>query len=191
MGKPKRQRSASTDRWQQLELFSPRRNSARAELIRLVVLHPRGTRQPAAERDRETQTAARTLFRYAQHFLEQGMASVFPTPLAALPARLPPDLRTFLVAVKAQHPPLHLRKLQTLCYIRFGRRPSRQMIKRVLAETKPMAVARRYPHVYHMDSTSRWIVIIRLHAEGWTTRSIAAYLNTSRPTVSATLNRWV
>ncbi len=187
MGKPKRQRHIPTEQWQQLELLFTSPEQRLYELIRPVVLFG----QPAAERARETQTAARTLSRYAQHFLERGMRSVFPTLPAAQGARLAPELRTFLVEVKAEHPPLHLRELQTLCYVRFGRRPSRQTIKRVLAEATPMAVERRYSRFHQMDPTSRRIAIIQLHAEGWTTHSIAAYLDTSRPTVSTTLKRWV
>ena len=187
MPKPKRQRRAPTEQWEQLELLFTSPEQRQYELIRPVVLFG----QPAAERARETQMAARTLSRHAKRFVEQGMASVFPTPPTAPPVRLPPELRTFLVQMKAEHPPLYLRELQTLCYVRFGRRPSRQTIKRVLAEAAPRAVERRYPRFHHMDPTSRRIAIIRLHAEGWTTRSIAAYLATSRPTVSATLKRWI
>jgi len=34
------------------------------------------------------------------------------------------------------------------------------------------------------------LAIVRLHVEGWNAKSIAAYLETSRQTVHATLKRW-
>jgi transposase len=188
MGKSKRQRCEPTEQWEQLELLFPSPEQRQYELIRPVVLFG----QPAAERARETHSAARTLSRHAQRFLEQGMASVFPTSPTAPPARLPPELRTFLVEMKAEHPPLHLRELQMMCFVRFGRRPSRQTIKRILAETSPMpSRVRRYPRFHEMEPAERRVAIIRLHADGWNAKSIAAYLATSRKTVHATLKRWV
>ena len=144
-----------------------------------------------AERATQTGAAERTLYRQVERFTEGGMVKLFPTPPTPPPPRLSDDLRTFIATVKAEHPPLQLRELQTLCYVRFGRRPHCQTIKRVLADAPPMAVERRYPRFHQMDPTSRRIAIIRLHAEGWTNRSIAAYLATSRPTVSTILKRWI
>ncbi len=40
------------------------------------------------------------------------------------------------------------------------------------------------------DPAERRLAVIRLHAEGWSITSIATYLQTSRPTVYATLKRW-
>ena len=182
-----RSRRAPTDQWQQLERCFTDPVQRIYEVIRPVVLFG----MSPAERAAQTGAAERTVYRQVQRFTEGGMANLVPTASAAPPPRLPDALRTYIVAWKAEHPPLYLREPQTLCYVRFGRRPSRQTIKRVLAEAAPRAVERRYPRFHHMDPTSRRIAIIRLHAEGWTTRSIAAYLATSRPTVSATLKRWI
>src|SRR4051794_32525264 len=41
------------------------------------------------------------------------------------------------------------------------------------------------------DPVQRRLAIVRLHAEGWSVRSIAAYLRTNRPRVYKTLKRWV
>ena len=78
-------------------------------------------------------------------------------------------MREALVALKAEHPQLHLRELATICYIRFGRRLGHQTVKRVLAETPlPVLPSRRYPAFHAMaDPATRRIAIIRLHAEGW------------------------
>jgi transposase len=123
------------------------------EVIRPVVLFG----VSPAERAAQTGAAERTVYRQVQRFTEGGMANLVPTASAAPPPRLPDALRTYIVACKTEHPPLYLRELQTLCYVRFGRRPHRQTIKRVLAEAAPRAVERRYPRLHHMDPTSRRI----------------------------------
>jgi transposase InsO family protein len=187
MGKPKRQRQPPTEQWEQLELLFTSPQQRQYELIRPVVLFG----QPAAERARETNHPQRTVSRHAKLFLEQGMASLFATPPASPTPRLPPALRTTIVDLKAEHPSLHLREIANICYVRYGRRPSIQTVKRILAETPPPAVKRRYPPFHQIDDpVTRRIAIIRLHAEGWNAKSIAAYLQTSRVTIHATLKRW-
>src|SRR3954470_23751135 len=42
-----------------------------------------------------------------------------------------------------------------------------------------------------VDAIERRGAIVRLHAEGWNIASIAGYPETSRPTVHATLKRWI
>ena len=101
-------------------------------------------------------------------------------------------MRATIVTLKAEHPPLHLREIANICFVRHGRKPSIQTVKRVLAEAPPDVVERRYPPFHDIsDPITRRIAIIRLHAEGWNAKSIAAYLRISRTTVHATLNRWV
>ena len=56
----------------------------------------------------------------------------------------------------------------------------------------PAEVQRRFPRYAEMtDPIERRGAIVRLHAEGWNIASIAGYLETSRPTVYATLKRWI
>ncbi len=138
----KRQRVAPTEQWAQLELLFTSPEQRAYELIRPVVLFG----QPAAGRARETNTAVRTVSRHAKRFLERGMASLLASPSAARAPRLPPTIRETIVGLKAEHPPLHLREIATICYVRFGRHPNLQTIKRVLAEPpRPVRVTRRYP----------------------------------------------
>jgi putative transposase len=188
MGKPKRQRNAPTEQWEQLELRFTSPAQRQYELIRPVVLFG----QPAAERARETNSPQRTVSRHAKLFLERGMASLFATPPTPPTPRLPAALRTTIAALKAEHPALHLREIASICYVRYGRRPSIQTVKRILAEADPVVVERRYPPFHEIDDpVTRRIAIIRLHAEGWNAKSIADYLQTSRVTVHVTLKRWV
>jgi transposase len=83
-------------------------------------------------------------------------------------------------------------ELTTICWARYGHRPSPHTVKRILAENPPPPrTHRRFPP-YHAiaDPTQRRLAIVRLHVEGWNATSIAAYLETSRQTVHATLKRW-
>ena len=188
MGAAKRKAVEPPQNWEQLELLFTSPEQRRYELIRPIVLFG----QPAAERARETNTAQRTVSRHAKLFLEHGMASLFATEPSSPGPRLPSQLRETIVALKAEYPPLHLREIAGICYVRHGRRPSISTIKRVLAEAKPIAVQRRYPRFHEIDDpVTRRIAIIRLHAEGWNAKSIAGYLNISRSTVHTTLKRWV
>jgi len=51
--------------------------------------------------------------------------------------------------------------------------------------------ARRYQPWYLIpDPAERKLAVIRLHGEGWSITSIAEYMQTSRPTIYATLQRW-
>ena len=140
----------------------------------------------------QTGTAERTHYRTVQRFAEHGMASLFTTPREAPCLRLPDAIRAAIVALKAEHPPLHLREIATICYVQFGRRLSHHTVRRVLAETPQATVPRRYPPFHAIpDPVTRRIAIIRLHAEGWNLKSIADYLQTSRKTVRLTLKRWI
>jgi putative transposase len=90
-----------------------------------------------------------------------------------------------------------IRELAVICGVpsgpRFGRHPSRHTVQQILADGPiPELLTRRYPpYANILDPTERRLAIVRLHAEGWAVKSIANYLQTSRPTVYATLRRWI
>jgi transposase len=66
-------------------------------------------------------------------------------------------------------------------------------VRRILAEHPPTPrTGRRFPP-YHAipDPFARRRAVLTLHFEGWNKASIAAYLETSRPTVDDILRRWV
>lgn len=93
---------------------------------------------------------------------------------------------------KAEHPALRNYELATMCYIKIGRRPSLKTIKRVLKNhpLPPLTTRRFLPYHQITDPFERRRAIVRLALEGWTKKSIAAYLQTSRQTVHDTLKRW-
>lgn len=191
MPAPKRRRIEPTDDWQQLQLLFTCPEQILYELIRPVVLFGHS----AAERAKETGKAARTLHRKADRFDTYGMASLFAEfrpPKDTDRRTLPPHLRQLIVDRTTEHPAFTPHELATLCYVASGRRPSSHTVKRVLAAgPKPTSISRRYSRYHQMEPGDRRQAVVQLHAEGWTVSSIAQYLETSRPTVYATLRRWI
>src|SRR5947209_6620727 len=177
MPRPKRQRVAPTDDWQQLRLLLQWPEQVLYELIRPVVLFGRS----AGERAKETGAAARTLHRKADRFDAHGMASLFADfrePKQQDRRMLPPPLRQLIVDRKTEYPAFTPHELATLCYVTSGRRPSSHTVKRILATgPKPTSISRRYPRYEEFtDPAEARLAIIRLHAEGWTVTSITRYL---------------
>ena len=106
---------------------------------------------------------------------------------------LPPNIRRAIVQLKAEYPAFRPNELATICYVRFNRRPSSHTIQKILAdEPQPVLSGRRFaPYAEIDDPLERRGAVIRLHAEGWNLASIGGYLQTSRPTIYATLKRWI
>lgn len=185
---PPRPQIEPTDDWHQITLLARAPGQRSYELIRPVVLFG----QSPAERAAETGTAERTLYRQVARFNQLGLAGLLPPPKIEKHRTLPAEVRQTILDAKREHPPLNAHELTTICWARFGHRPSSHTIKRILAETPPAPrTHRRFPP-YHAfaDPSQRRLAIVRLHVEGWNAKSIAAYLETSRQTVHATLKRW-
>src|SRR5829696_2971411 len=160
---PSRPQSAPSDDWRQIELLARVPGQRTYELIRQVVL-----------------------------FDHLGMASFVPPPKVEKHRLLPVEVRQAILDAKREHPPLNVHELTTICWARYGHRPSSHTVKRILAESPPPPrTHRRFPP-YHAiaDPSQRRLAIVRLHVEGWNAKSIAAYRETSRQTVHTTLKRW-
>jgi hypothetical protein len=170
--------------WPEQELY---------EIFRPLVLFGASPLVRAAE----TGVPARTLYRRVSRFEAEGMRSLFPP---TQPAAQPDDLRVLprpiqqaIVDLKAQYDAFRPHEIATICFVRFGRRPSPHTVQRVLAAGPPPSrTERRYPpyHAMHGPEARRFAVV-QLHSEGWNVKTIAAYLETTRPTVHAILKRWV
>ncbi|MGZ3618571.1 MAG: helix-turn-helix domain-containing protein, partial [Ktedonobacteraceae bacterium] len=162
------------------------------ELLRPVVLFNEST----AERAMETGTAQRSLYRKVAQFEEQGMGSLFAKEASDREPdksrSLPPDMRQLIVDLKAEHPDFRSHEIATICFLRFGRKPSHHTVQRVLADgPRPSIPARRFlPYGQIPDPFKRRKVVVVLHAEGWSVSTIAAYMQTTRDTVYDILHRW-
>jgi hypothetical protein len=186
----KRSRIDPTDDWTQLQLHLDWPEQTGYELIRPVVVFG----QRPIERSEQTGVSPRSIYRKVARFDQLGMESLFAAEEGPESKRLlPPNIRRALVQLKPEYPAFRPNELATICYVRFNRRPSSHTIRKILAEElAPVPISRRFPpYVEIEDPVERRPTIVRLHAEGWNIASIAGYLETSRPTVYATLKRWI
>lgn len=188
MVRSRRERVEPTDEWRQLELLLKWPEQREYELIRPIVVFG----SSIAERARETGAASESkIRRNADLFDEYGMPSLFGSE-PAKHQRLPPAMRRLIVDRKAEYPAFSLGELARICYVAFGRRPSKHTVKRVIEEgPTPLMPVRRYPHYHEMPGgRKRREAIVELHADGWSVKNIAGYLKTSETTVYRTLKRW-
>src|SRR5712692_10855774 len=175
MPRRRRERRERTHDWQAIQQYALWPEQKAYELLRPVVLFG----ETAAERARETGASERTLHHKADQFDQQGMASLFhkdSTPSPDKARALPPDMRQLIVDLKAEHPGFRPHEIATVCYVRFGRRPSHHTVQRVLASgPRPSITARRFPPYSEIaDGYQRRRIVVRLHAEGWSVSTISA-----------------
>jgi transposase len=185
-----RARIEPTDDWPYLQLQFDWPEQQAYEVVRPVVLFG----FTLAERAQQTGLAASTVYRKVTRFEQLGMRGLLEAEEDPDSKRLlPQPVRRAIAQLKAEYPAFRPNELATICHVRFNRRPSALTIKKILAtEHAPASVQRRFPRYVEMDDPrERRGAIVRLHAEGWNIASIAAYLETSRPTVYATLKRWI
>jgi len=150
----------------------------------------------AGERAKEIDVPQRTLSRKADAFERYGMQSLFSAEEQGgervTRNSLPEDVRQLIVDLHAELPPMSWREIAEVCYIRYGRRPDHKSVKHIATSGPPRSLqARRYQPWHQIpDPAERKLAVIRLHSEGWSITSIAAYMQTTRPTIYATLQRW-
>lgn len=189
---PKRSRRERTDEWASIQRWTLWPEQELYEQIRPIVLFG----ETPGERAKEIDAAQRTLSRKADEFEHYGMRSLFSTPKPREEGKtersLPAEMRQLIVDVHAELPSMSWREIAEVCYIRYGRKPSHHSVKHIASSGPPPSLkARRYqPWEMSPDPAERSLAVIRLHSEGWSITSIAQYLQTSRPTIYATLKRW-
>jgi transposase len=169
--------------WPEQELY---------EQIRPIILF----HETAGERAKEINAAQRTLSRKADEFERDGMQSLFssqqPREETETARSLPLDMRQLIVDLHAELPTMSWREIAEICYVRTGRKPSHHSIKHIATSGLPPSLKVRRYQAWHLipDPAERRLAVIRLHSEGWSVTSIAQYLQTSRHTIYATLQRW-
>src|SRR5438132_6303598 len=192
MPEPKRSRRERTQEWASIKQWTLWPEQELYEQIRPIVLFG----ETAGERAKEIDAAQRTLSRKADEFEHSGMQSLFskhpPREDVETTKTLPEDVRQLIVDLHAELPSMSWREIAEVCYIRSGRKPSHHSVKHIATSGSPPSLkARRYqPWEMIPDPAERRLAVVRLHSEGWSITSIAQYLETSRPTIYATLQRW-
>jgi transposase len=101
-------------------------------------------------------------------------------------------MRQLIVNLQAEHPAFRPHEIATICYVRFGRRPSHHTVQHVLASgPQPSIAARRFPPYGEIaDGYERRRTVVQLHAESWSVSIISASRQTTRATIYDILKRW-
>ncbi|MBA4117092.1 MAG: helix-turn-helix domain-containing protein, partial [Rubrobacter sp.] len=187
-GTRRRRRVEPTDDWEQLALLCGWPEQLAYEQIRPLVLFG----SSVAERAAEVGASERALYRKAGRFEAEGVDVLFATGRAKR-STLPPSVRRLVVDLKAEYPALGATEIAKICYVRFGRRPDYRTVGRVLAEEPmPLRMVRRFaPYAEIAEPRERRLAVVALHAEGWSAKAIAGYLQIGKSTVYRALRRWV
>jgi len=187
------ERREPTHEWQHIRPLLKDPTQLTYEIIRPVILWGVTPKERAAE----TGTPRSTIYYRANLFDQAGMASPVPPQPPVTEQKkhdqrtLPPPMRQAIVDVHTAYPPLSLREIATICYARFGRRPSPRTIKFILADGPTPSINAHHTRYSDIpDPVQRRKVILELHYEGWNKKSIAGYLDVSRTTVHKVLRRW-
>jgi transposase len=190
---PKRSRRERTEEWASIKQWTLWPEQEWYEAIRpLVLFH-----ETAGERTKEIDIPQRTLSRKADEFEKLGMQSLFSSEehggARESSLTLPEEIRQLIVDLHFELPSMSWREIAEVCYIRHGRRPHHKHVKRIATAGPPPSLqARRYQPWHQIpDPAERKLAVIRLHSEGWSITSIAQYMQVSRPTIYATLQRWM
>jgi transposase len=189
---PKRERRARTDEWGSIQQWTLWPEQELYEQIRpLVLFH-----ETAGERAKEIGVPQRTLSRKADEFERDGMQSLFSSGeqggARETGKTLPEEVRQLIVDLHAELPTMSWREIAEVCYIRYGRRPDHKSVKHIATSGPPSSLQAKRYQPWHLipDPAERKLAVIRLHSEGWSITSIAVYMQTTRPTIYATLQRW-
>jgi transposase len=189
---PKHHRRERTEEWASIKQWTLWPEQEVYEQIRpLVLFH-----ETAGERAKEIDIPQRTLARKAEAFERDGMVSLFSSGeqggARATDKTLPEEVRQLIVDLHCEMPGMSWREIAEICYLQDGRRPDHKSVKHIATSfPRPGLTSRRYQPWHQIpDPAERRLAAIRLHAEGWSITSIAQYLDTSRPTIYATLQRW-
>ena len=189
---PKRERRARTDEWASIKQWTLWPEQELYEQIRpLVLFH-----ETAGERAKEIDVPQRTRSRKADEFERDGMQSLFSSGeqggARETGKTLPPEMHQLIVDLHAELPTMSWREIAEICYIRYGRRPAHHSVKHIATCGPPSTLSARRYQPWHQiaDPAERKLAVVRLHSEGWSITSIAEYMQTTRATIYATLQRW-
>ena len=182
----KRPRVEPTDDFQEVLPLCWWPEQVEYERIRQPVLF--GT--SVTERAEQTGVSRRTLQRRIARFGEEGMEGLFETE-AAKRQKLPPNIRRFIVDLKAEYPPFNLNEIANVVRACFGRKPDVRSVERVLDEAaRPLKLERNYPRYHEMGSSEGRAAVVELRVDGWSAKAISGYLGIGRSTVYKVLKRF-
>jgi putative transposase len=131
------------------------------------------------ERAEQTGVSRRTLQRRIARFGEEGMEGLFQTE-AAKKQKLPPNIRRFIVDLKAEYPPFNLNEIANAVRACFGRKPDVRSVERVLdGAARPLRLERNYPRYHEMDPGEGRAAVVELRVDGWSAKAIEQAISAS------------
>jgi len=182
----KRPRVEPTDDFQEILPLCWWPEQVEYERIRQPVLF--GT--SITKRAEQTEVSRRTLQRRIARFGEEGMEGLFEAE-AAKRQKLPPNIRRFIVDLKAEYPPFNLNEIANVVRACFGRKPDVRSVERVLdGAARPLRLERNYPRYHEMGSDEGRAAVVELRVDGWSAKAIAGYLGIGRSSVYKILKRF-
>jgi putative transposase len=182
----KRPRVEPTDDFQEILPLCWWPEQVEYERIRQPVLF--GT--SITKRAEQTEVSRRTLQRRIARFGEEGMEGLFEAE-AAKRQKLPPNIRRFIVDLKAEYPPFNLNEIANVVRACFGRKPDVRSVERVLdGAARPLRLERNYPRYHEMGSDEGRAAVVELRVDGWSAKAIAGYLGIERSSVYKILKRF-
>jgi putative transposase len=133
----------------------------------------------------------RTLQRRIARFGQEGMEGLFQTEAAKKRQKLSPNIRRFIVDLKAEYPPFNLNEIANVVRACFGRKPDVRSVERVLdGAARTLRLERTYPRYHEMDSAEGGAAVVELRVDGWSAKATAGYIGIGRSTVYKTLKRF-
>jgi transposase len=183
----KRPRIEHTEDWQELLPLCWWPEQVEYERIRQPVLFG----DSVAERAEETGVSESTLRRRIQSFEDEGMESLFETETAKK-RKLSPNIRRFIVDLKAEYPPFNSNEIANVVRACFGRKPDVRSVERVLhGAASPLKLERSYPRYHEIEDPSEGRAsVVELRVDGWSVKAIAGYLGIGRSTVYKILKKF-
>jgi transposase InsO family protein/transposase len=182
-----------TEDFAQLQLQFVDQTQWRYEVIRPMVLF--ADRTPR-QRAHETQTHPATVRTLTRRFQQQGMLGLLPDDVEVVVRtrmrRIPDAVRQELERLKALYDGFHYRELARILFIKFGVSIDHKTVKALWQASAASCQGHLGLWDYHTHANryQARLQVIQLYYQGWNKGSISRYVQVSRPTVDAWVQRF-
>ena len=165
----------------------------RYEVIRPLVLFADRT---APQRAQETHTHPETVRQLRRRFRQQGMLGLLPDDVEVVhwgrASPIPAAVRQEINRLKALYPDFHYRELARIVFCKVGYPIDDKTVKKLWHQS-PVPLQPQlelWDYHTHPDRYQARLQVIKLYYQGWEKRSISHFLQVSRPTVNAWIERF-
>jgi transposase len=182
-----------TEDFAQLQLQFVDQTQWRYEVIRPMVLF--ADRTPR-QRAHETQTHPATVRTLTRRFQQQGMLGLLPDDVEVVVRtrmrRIPDAVRQELERLKALYDGFHYRELARILFIKFGVSIDHKTVKALWQASAASCQGHlgRWDYHTHANRYRARLQVIQLSDQGWNKGRMSRYVQVSRPTVDAWVQRF-